>query len=104
MVSYKGSYDNFAEEPYARPSYAAYREQLSNEREQESYGSHKSRVAVPIQGAESPTGCTCEDLQSQIHQLSQSLRRVEIRVIDSENRIADLEAQLREARRVLKVI
>ncbi|CEL55668.1 hypothetical protein RSOLAG1IB_01680 [Rhizoctonia solani AG-1 IB] len=28
MVSYKGSYDNFAEEPYARPSYAAYREQL----------------------------------------------------------------------------
>ncbi|CAE6409500.1 unnamed protein product [Rhizoctonia solani] len=111
MIPYKVGYERFEEEPYynfgrsdrdANANYATYREQLPSEREQESYGSQKPRISIPIQGAESPTGC--EDLQSQIHQLSQSLRRVEMRVIDNENRIADLEAQLREARRVLKVI
>ncbi|KAF8753415.1 hypothetical protein RHS01_07015 [Rhizoctonia solani] len=112
MISYKGGYESFREEPCcnfgrsdrdASAKYATYREQLPSEREQESsYGSYKPRIAVPIQGAEPSTGC--EDLQGQIHQLSQSLRRVEMRVIDNENRIADLEAQLREARRVLKVI
>ncbi|KAF8699202.1 hypothetical protein RHS03_07306, partial [Rhizoctonia solani] len=112
MISYKGGYESFREEPCcnfgrsdrdASAKHATYREQLPSEREQESsYGSYKPRIAVPIQGAEPSTGC--EDLQGQIHQLSQSLRRVEMRVIDNENRIADLEAQLREARRVLKVI
>ncbi|KAH7341515.1 hypothetical protein B0J17DRAFT_646892 [Rhizoctonia solani] len=110
MSAYKGGY-TFEEEPASRyayqdrdtsANYAAYREQLSSEREQASYGAYKSRVVVPIQGADSPA--PCEDLQAQMHQLAQNLRRVEMRVIDNENRIADLEAQLREAKRIHQIL
>ncbi|KAJ1307804.1 hypothetical protein OPQ81_001887 [Rhizoctonia solani] len=83
-------------------NYAAYREQLPNEREQKPYETYKPRLVVPIQGGDS--AIVCEDLQAQIHQLAQNLRRVEMRVIDDENRIADLEAQLREAKRVRGVL
>ncbi|CAE7173968.1 unnamed protein product [Rhizoctonia solani] len=106
MNAYKGGYAFVNEEPAARfgyadrdanANYASYREQLASEREQVSYATYKPRVAVPIQGADSST--VCDDLQAQVHQLAQNLRRVETRVIDNENRIAGLEAQLREARR-----
>ncbi|EUC57066.1 hypothetical protein RSOL_207780, partial [Rhizoctonia solani AG-3 Rhs1AP] len=108
MIGYKADYTRFEEEPAPRvtyaerdtsANYAAYREQLANEREQAVYTTYKSKVVVPIQGADSPVMCQCEDLQAQIQQLAQNLRRVEMRVIDSENNIAGLEAQLREARR-----
>ncbi|CAE6445410.1 unnamed protein product [Rhizoctonia solani] len=112
MTAYRGSYVPINEEPTGRrfgyadrdasANYAAYREQVSTEREQETYGTYKSRLSVPIQGADSNT--RCEDLQAQIHQLAQNLRRVEMRVIDDENRIADLEAQLREAKRIRGVL
>ncbi|KAG8760687.1 hypothetical protein FRC11_015098 [Ceratobasidium sp. 423] len=107
MTAYKGSYLPINEEPTGRfgyadrdasANYAAYREQVPTEREPEPYGAYKPRLVVPIQGVDSPAGC--EDLQAQIHQLAQNLRRVEMRVIDDENRIADLEAQLREAKRI----
>ncbi|CAE6395594.1 unnamed protein product [Rhizoctonia solani] len=107
MIAYKGGYTALDEEPAARFSYAdretsanyaAYREQLASEREQTPYATYKPKLVVPIQGADSTVAC--EDLQAQVNQLAQNLRRVEMRVIDNENRIAGLEAQLREARRV----
>lgn len=76
----------------------------SSSREDRAAQGHLSR---PDRGPErSASGIELEslldDLRNTLHGLSQDMRRIEKRVIDGEERVANLEADNRELRRALK--